>query len=97
MKCGSQEEFTVLQWISLQAKQIVGAQKVILFGSRARGDADERSDFDIAIEATHPDKFPELRAILEENPLTLLAFDIVDLATVSQEFRERILREGKEI
>jgi predicted nucleotidyltransferase len=97
MKCGSPEELAVLQWVSRQAKSIVGAKRVVLFGSRARGDALDRSDFDIAIEAEFPEKLSELRETLEENPLTLLAFDVVNLSSANPEFRERILKEAKDI
>jgi uncharacterized protein len=97
MKCGSPAEQAILSWVSAQAKRVANAQRVLLFGSRARGDAHERSDFDIAIETPHPEKLPELRAVLEENPLTLLAFDVVDLSSVCPEFRDRILAEARTI
>lgn len=32
--------------------RVADPQRIILFGSRARGDADERSDFDLAIDPT---------------------------------------------
>ncbi|MEY3902880.1 MAG: hypothetical protein RL189_2186 [Pseudomonadota bacterium] len=97
MRCGSVEEGEVLSWFVEQARALVGARRVVLFGSRARGDAGERSDFDIAIETEHPERMQLLRAVVDENPLTLVAFDIVDLTAVSQEFRNRILSEGRDI
>ena len=97
MMCGTAEEARVLQWVSEKAKEILAAKRVLLFGSRARGDADDRSDFDIAVETDHPEKMGEFLALIEENPLTLLAFDIVNLANVSEDFRKRILAEGRDI
>ena len=97
MKCSSAEELAVLRWAAGQAKRVAGAKRVLLFGSRARGDADDRSDFDIALEATHPERISELRALYEESPLTLLAFDVVNLSEVSEVFRKRILAEAKDI
>ncbi len=77
MKCGSPQEKAVLKWVASQARQIAGARRVLLFGSRARCDASDRSDFDIAIETMQSEKILELRAVLEDTPYTLLAFDIV--------------------
>ena len=97
MRCGSEEERIVLKWFASQTLRVTGASKILLFGSRARGDAGDRSDFDFAIETPFPGKISELRAILEDNPYTLLSFDVVDLNAVSPEFRERIVSESKPI
>ena len=97
MKCGSAEELNVLRWIAREAKRLAQADRVLLFGSRARGDADERSDFDIAIDTGDTSKLALLQAALDENPVTLLAFDVVDLSNVDPEFRNRILSEAKDI
>ncbi|MEI8027419.1 MAG: nucleotidyltransferase domain-containing protein [Pseudomonadota bacterium] len=97
MKCGSEEERIVLSWFASQASKVTCASKILLFGSRARGDAGDRSDFDFAIDTPFPQKIAELRAILEDNPYTLLSFDVVDLNSVSPEFRKRIISESKPI
>lgn len=97
MKFGSKEEADTLKWVVKQAKDIAGAKRVLLFGSRARGDANERSDFDIAIETNQPELVAKLQTALQENPLTLLSFDVVDLTEVTSEFRARILAEGRDI
>lgn len=44
-----------------------------------------------------PAKLGQLQAALDENQLTLLAFDVVDLASIDQDFRQRILAEAKDI
>lgn len=69
MKCGSPEEGAVLKWVASQARNITHAQSVLLFWSRSRGDAGDRSDFDIAIETNFPEKISELRAALDEKNL----------------------------
>ncbi len=97
MKCGSAAEKRVLQWISQQAKNLAAAQKVILFGLRARGDALDRSDFDIAIVTELPAQLGDLIEEAENCPVTLLAFDIVDFNSTTGDFRERILRQGIDI
>ena len=70
-------------------------EKVILFGSRARGDSKERSDIDLAIEGGNTALFSvEADEIIN----TLLMFDIVDLGGfVQDELRQSIEREGKRI
>ena len=68
-------------------------EKVILFGSRARGDNKERSDIDLAIEGGNTALFS---VEADEIISTLLMFDIVDLGGfVQDELRQSIEREGK--
>lgn len=69
-----------------------GLEKVILFGSRARGDHRARSDIDLAVSGGDTIRFA-LRA--EEELPTLLAFDIVNLdRPVQAELLESIRKEG---
>ena len=53
-----------------------GAAKVILFGSRARGDNRERSDIDIAVYGVSKSNQAAFRSDIADIP-TLLEFDIV--------------------
>ncbi len=71
-------------------------QRIILFGSRARGDAQERADYDIAIddETLTPAILAQIRADMEELP-TLLSIDIVWMNRANAILQERILSEGK--
>ena len=67
-------------------------EKVILFGSRARGDFKERSDIDLAFYGGNSTNF-----ILDVDELTstLLEYDIVDLdKPVRKELLESIKNEG---
>ena len=74
--------------------QINGIKKVILFGSRARGDNHERSDIDLAVSGGNPIRF---HGDLEECAHTLLFFDVVDLdrPSLSQELRKEIQQDGE--
>ena len=68
-------------------------EKVILFGSRARGDFRRTSDIDLAVVGGN---VPRFALDVDEETSTLLMYDIVDLnATVQPELRESIEREGK--
>lgn len=68
--------------------------RVVLFGSRARGDAGERSDVDLAIRGDGSLlTLARVSEIADEAP-TLLLFDVVDLDHASARLREQIEREG---
>lgn len=66
--------------------------KLVLFGSRARGDYRERSDIDLAFLGGDENRFP---LDLEEETQTLLFFDVVNLGKdVSPELLESIDADG---
>lgn len=68
-------------------------EKVILFGSRARGDQKRTSDVDLAVLGGNVSGFA---AAVEEETSTLLEFDVVNLGgTVQEELLEAIREEGK--
>lgn len=74
-----------------------GAQKIILFGSRAKGTATERSDIDIAVSGVTSSDIFELEEALEDIP-TLYTIDLVDLDTCkNQLLLEDIEQYGREI
>lgn len=69
-----------------------------LFGSRARGDAGERSDIDLAAIAEKQlpgDLLARIREALEEAPIPFRA-DIVDYQSASDQLKQAIDREGIE-
>ena len=73
--------------------QMCEIEKVILFGSRARGDFHDRSDIDLAISGGRGNYFA---LMVEEDTSTLLKFDVVDLnGSVQKELRDAIGKEGK--
>ena len=69
-----------------------GAERLVIFGSRARGDYKERSDIDLAIYGGNPTEFA---LDVDELTPTLLQFDIVDMnKPVQKELRDSIEKEG---
>lgn len=69
-----------------------GLEKLILFGSRARGDHRERSDVDLAVSGGDVVRF----SLGVEDLPTLLSFDVIDLdSAVQPELLDSIQREGK--
>lgn len=81
--------------ICLELKQLAkrhGIEKIILFGSRARGDFYERSDIDIAVCGGNTAEFS---LDIDEKVHTLLMFDVVDLdGHISEELQKEIERDG---
>lgn len=75
-----------------------GVRRVVLFGSRARGDAADRADVDLALDA--PDlaqsAWVRLRAEADE-ARTLYDVDLVRLDRVPPPLRERIDAEGVDV
>lgn len=71
-----------------------GVQKIILFGSRARGDNYDKSDIDLAIYGC--EEFAALQEEVEENVWTLLKFDMIDMnvSTRAEELVREIERDG---
>lgn len=70
-------------------------ERVILFGSRARGDEEERSDIDLAV--TGPlteEEWRKMRDYLDLEARTLLSVELVRLEKASEKLRENIRREG---
>ena len=75
------------------------AHRVVLFGSRARGDARPRSDFDVAVVGATPlplADFYQLADQIEKIP-TLYKIDWVDLARTSPKFQQSALQHQKVI
>ena len=70
-------------------------KRVILFGSRARGDFRRTSDIDLAVEGGNFERFS---LDVNEDTSTLLEYDIVNLdREVQPKLRESIERDGKVI
>ncbi|CDA90852.1 putative uncharacterized protein [Firmicutes bacterium CAG:238] len=77
----------------LMAAEKNNIEKVILFGSRARGDYRKTSDIDLAVSGG---RIAHFQADIEEEVSTLLSFDIVNMdGSVQEELVDSIKREGK--
>ena len=72
--------------------QKCGIKKIILFGSRARGDNKERSDIDLAVSGGDIALF---RTEIDDCVDTLLMFDVVNLdGKIQKELLESIQKDG---
>lgn len=71
-----------------------GARRVLLFGSRARGTNQPRSDIDLAVEGCP--NFLALEERLQEELWSLFRLDVVNLDdNISDSLRAEINRDGK--
>ena len=80
------------------AAHALGTQpaQLFLFGSRARGDAARASDIDIAIlpdAPLEPGTLARIRDALEESTIPY-EVEVVDLSSVDESFRRKVLAEA---
>lgn len=79
------------------AREILGESvEVLWFGSWPRGEAQARSDIDIALHLEQPiplDRMAALRDAVEKLP-TLYEIDLIDLSSVGDALRQEIVRSG---
>ena len=76
----------------IAAARKYGIERLILFGSRARGDNRERSDIDLAASGGN---ITEFSLNLDDEVRTLLMFDVVNLdKAVQRELLEEIKHDG---
>ena len=74
---------------------IAVVEQVVLFGSRARGDARPRSDIDLAVAAPRANAIDWARICdVVDEAETLLKVDLTRLDRAPNELRDEILREG---
>ncbi len=92
------DESKIISFLSDQARAEPQIRALILFGSRARGDAHARSDFDIAVNApgmTHAQWAAWAVSVREQFP-SLVGVDLVLIHPgLSKELSEKIKHEGK--
>ena len=69
-----------------------GVEKIVLFGSRARGNNTERSDVDLAV---YGGDFDSFYWNIRENAHSLLMFDLVNVDEgISRDLEEEIEKDG---
>lgn len=90
---------TMMRPESLVAERLRGfpeVRRIILFGSRARGDAGFRADIDLAVECPGADarRWSEIEQAAEQAP-TLLNVDLVRLDRAPPDLVQAIRNEGQ--
>lgn len=79
-------------------KRLLNPSKIIIFGSRAKENNERHSDFDFALNCSRPSLSIERKVNEEIEKISgLYKVDIVYLDSVDKEFKEIILKTGKEV
>ena len=88
----------VFSYIVKTATELMDVNKIILYGSRARGDFHRTSDFDFAFEINDDrEQWTRFYVDVPDNLVTLLDIDLVRMDEVNESFKKNILRDGKVI
>ncbi len=85
----------VFDYLIDRISQFESVERIVLFGSRARGDHQERSDIDLAVQAPSMDsrQWFDMEEVVERAP-TLLMIDLVRLDKAQGKFLHRIEQHG---
>lgn len=73
----------------------LGARRVWLVGSFARGDAGPRSDLDLAVEGVPPERWAEAERATEAIAGAVAPVDLVPVESARSRFKEAVAREGR--
>jgi predicted nucleotidyltransferase len=86
----------IIREIVERISRFPSVNRVILFGSRARGDCAERADIDLAVDAPGATQreWVDIEEAVEDAP-TFLICDVIRFHEVSDFFKEQIIYEGK--
>jgi len=87
----------LLAYVTQRATRRLQAERVWLFGSRARGDERARSDIDLGFEfpPSYANSWPAFVDDIQEHAPTLLRFDLIDMNRCSMQMRNQIKKEGR--
>lgn len=85
-----------LRQIVQRARRVLNLKRVVLFGSRARGDARPDSDIDLAFEhGSSAARWAEFVNEMQDAAPTLLSLDLLDLSAAEPALRARVEAEGR--
>ncbi|MCD6422835.1 MAG: nucleotidyltransferase domain-containing protein [Elusimicrobia bacterium] len=89
-------EKEILNGVIQILKEEINPDKILLFGSRAKGTGLKNTDFDIAVDTEKPD-IDKRREIEEKiNEIAgLYKVDVVYLGSVDEDFRRIVLKTGR--
>lgn len=92
----SEEELAIIKAI---LSDVLGGEKVYVFGSRARGNHRTTSDLDLAIRGNAPLSMSTRSALEFAFSESILPYrvDVVDEATIDEPFRKAIMSEAIEL
>ena len=80
--------------LELATKLNLKLKKVWLYGSRARGDARENSDFDLAFLVGENKNWSEFKLLIHDDPPAVFKYDLVSYEECDKALRQSIDNEG---
>lgn len=83
-----------IEWLRIFSKKYPEIEKIILYGSFARGDATDGSDIDLAFVMSDPKRWPQVAQIIHENAQTLRGLDLICFQNASDKLKQKIRQEG---
>jgi predicted nucleotidyltransferase len=91
----SSKEKSVIAFVVKTARETICPEELILFGSRARRDHKEKSDYDFAfLQIKNPDAWARFVLKIEEDVPTLSQVDLVNFDEIDSAFKAVIQKEG---
>lgn len=87
-------EDPILKKIVEQVLQHCKPQKIVLFGSRARGDYREKSDYDISVSGINESNYAEVLNAIDDNDFTLKKIDLLKYENLNEEYQKSVNTEG---
>ena len=92
----SEREKQILQKVTEIIQTELHPNKIILFGSRAKGSFHKQSDFDFAVDVNEPDNKIRRKLLNRIERISgLYKIDIVFLSSVDPDFKNIILNSGE--
>ncbi len=83
-----------LRELITQAQARLAVTKILVFGSRARGDCRPTSDYDLAFVLEDTQEWARFVVDQDEEARTLLPLDLVNVQQVSASLRDEIMASG---
>jgi predicted nucleotidyltransferase len=80
--------------IALADAKNLEVKKIWIYGSRARGNARENSDFDLAFDIGNSRYWSSFVTEIEDDPPSLYRYDLIDINTADKSLRKSIELEG---
>lgn len=84
----------ILTKIILQILEHANPRQIVLFGSRARGDFIEKSDYDISVLGISEKEYANLLVAIDENDYTLKKIDLLRHENLNDDYIQNINKEG---
>jgi predicted nucleotidyltransferase len=83
-----------LQAMMTKAQAVLDVERIVVFGSRARGDHTDRSDYDFCFYLTSSRNWAAFVVDQQESAATLCALDLVSFNELDQQLADEITKHG---